>query len=83
MNFKISNSKKKNLFNFEDLINNNPRLNESNCQSEICLINILNENIQKELSIQIITCLTPLINSLEKEEGDLINIIFSTMIEIS
>ena len=82
LNFKISKSSKKKFFNFEDLINRNPRLDESNCQSVICLMNILKENIQKELSIQIITCLTPLINSLEKEEGDLINIIFSTMIEI-
>ena len=83
LNFKISkSSKKKNLYNFEDLINNNPRLNESNCQSVICLMNILKENIQKELSIQIITCLNTLITSLEREEDDLINIILSTMIEI-
>ena len=82
LNFKISKSSKKNFFNFEDLINRNPRLDESNCQSVICLMNILKENIQKELSIQIITCLNTLINSLEKGEDDLINIILSTMIEI-
>ena len=45
-------------------------------------MNILKENIQKELSIQIITCLNTLITSLEREEDDLINIILSTMIEI-
>ena len=78
-NSKININKK---INAQDLINNNSNLDESTCQAVVCLMNILKDNIQIELSTQIISCLGSLIKSLQPFESDLINIILPTMIEI-
>ena len=78
-NPKINNSK---CINSDELISKNPKLDESTCQAVVCLMNILKDNIQQELSTQIISCLGSLIKSLKPIESDLINIILPTMIEI-
>jgi len=82
LNFQNPKIKNLKFINSDELISKNPKLDESTCQAVVCLMNILKDNIQQELSTQIISCLGSLIKSLQPIESDLINIILPTIIEI-
>ena len=82
LNFQNPKIKNLKFINSDELISKNPKLDESTCQAVVCLMKILKDNIQQELSTQIISCLGSLIKSLLPIESDLINIILPTMIEI-